>query len=72
MELTSRQFLLQFGHVLQQELFPALEESIGPLCPQLRLMTAVAALIPLESLLSARRAQTGRRPKDRDGRQDGR
>lgn len=65
MELTSRQFLLQFGHVTQQELFPALEESLGPLSPQLKLLASVSALIPLERLLCARRAHTGRPPKDR-------
>lgn len=65
MDLTPRQVLLQFGHVTQQTLFPILEEKLGPLCPQLKLLTAVAALIPLEQLLCARRAHTGRRPKDR-------
>ena len=65
MELTSRQFLLQFGHVTQQELFPLLEESLGPLSPQLRLLASLAALMPLERLLSARRAHTGRPAKDR-------
>ncbi|WP_321476128.1 transposase [uncultured Paludibaculum sp.] len=65
MDLTPRQVLLQFGHVTQQRLFPVLEEELGPLCPQLKLLTSVAALIPLEQLLCARRAHTGRRPKDR-------
>lgn len=65
MELTSRQFLVQFGHVTQQHLFPVLEESLGPLSPQLKLLTSVAALIPLERLLNARRARTGRPAKDR-------
>jgi len=65
MELTSRQFLVQFGHVTQQYLFPVLEESLGPLSPQLKLLTSVAALVPLDRLLSARRAPTGRPAKDR-------
>jgi hypothetical protein len=65
MQLTPRQVLLQFGHLLQQELFPRVEESVGPLSSQLRLLTAVAAMLPLERSLSALRARTGRRAKDR-------
>lgn len=65
MQLTPRQVLLQFGHLLQQELIPRLEESLGPLSPQLQLLSSVAALLPLDRLLSARRARTGRPPKDR-------
>ena len=30
MQLNPREMLLQFGHVLQQELFPALAEAVGP------------------------------------------
>jgi hypothetical protein len=65
MQLTPRHILLQFGHLLQQELIPRLEESVGPLSPQLQLLSSVAALLPLDRLLSARRARTGRPPKDR-------
>jgi len=65
MQLTPRHVLLQFGHVLQQELIPCLDESIGPLSPQLELLAAVAALLPLDRLLNARRARTGRPPRDR-------
>ena len=65
MQLTPRQVLLQFGHVLQQELIPRLEESLGPLSAHLQLLSSVTALLPLDRLLSARRARTGRPPKDR-------
>ena len=65
MQLTPRQAILQFGQVLQQCLFPRLEEAIGRLSPQLELLTAVISLIPLERLLGARRARTGRPAKDR-------
>jgi len=65
MQLTPRDFLLQFGHVLQQDLFPRLEESAGPLSPQLKLLASVTALLPLQRLLCARRAPTGRPPRDR-------
>ena len=65
MNLTPRAALLQFGHVLQQHLFPCLEVSLGPLTTQLKLLTAVVALVPLDGLLRARRARTGRPAKDR-------
>jgi hypothetical protein len=65
MQLTPRHVLLQFGHVLQQDLIPRLDESIGPLSPPLQLLVAVAALLPLDRLLTARRAATGRPPADR-------
>lgn len=65
MQLTPRQVLLQFGHVLQQELIPRVEESVGPLSAPLQLLASAAALLPLDRFLSARRARTGRRAKDR-------
>jgi hypothetical protein len=65
MQLTPREILLQFGHVLQQELFPVLAESVGALSPQLQLLAAVAALAPLGRMLSACRCATGRPAKDR-------
>jgi hypothetical protein len=65
MQLNPRETLLQFGHVLQQELFPALAESVGELTSQLQLLAAVAALAPLGRMLSACRAATGRPAKDR-------
>src|SRR5579859_5088886 len=65
MQLTPREILLQFGHVLQQELFPALVESVGALSSHLRLLAAVAALAPLGRVLSACRCATGRPAKDR-------
>lgn len=65
MQLTPRQTLLQFGHVLQQELFPHLEASLDKLTPQLKLLSAVVTLVPLARLLSASRAPTGRPAKDR-------
>jgi transposase len=65
MDLTSRNLLLQFGHMLQQVLFPAVEAETGPLSRQLQLVTSVVSLVPLERLLSARRSWTGRPPTDR-------
>lgn len=65
MQLTPRQAFLQFGQVLQQQLFPQLEAAVGPLSPQLELLASVVTLMPLGRLLSARRARTGRPAKDR-------
>lgn len=65
MQLNARHLLLQFAHVAQQELFPHLETAVGPLNPELRLVASVVALLPLERLLAARRAGTGRPAKDR-------
>jgi hypothetical protein len=64
-ELTPRAALLQFGHVLQQDLFPGLDASLGPISPELELLSAVVALIPLARLLDVRRSRTGRPARDR-------
>lgn len=63
MQLTPRQVLMQFGHLLQTELFPHLETAVGPLTPQLELLSSVMALVPLDRLLSGNRARTGRPPR---------
>lgn len=65
MQLTPRQAILQFGQVLQQQLFPHLEAAVGHLSPQLELLAAVVSLVPLGQSLAARRARTGRPAKDR-------
>jgi hypothetical protein len=65
MDLTPRNALLQFGHILQHVLFPAVELETGPLSKQLQLIASVVSLVPLERLLSARRSWTGRPSKDR-------
>jgi Arc/MetJ family transcription regulator len=65
MQLTPRQFLMQFAHVAQQDLFPHLEEAVGALTPQLQLLVAVVSVLPLGRLLGARRAPTGRPARDR-------
>jgi len=65
MQLTPRDAVLQFGQVLQQQLFPHLEAAVGRLTPQLELLAAVVSLVPLGRSLSARRARTGRPAKDR-------
>jgi hypothetical protein len=65
MDLTPRNVLLQFGHIVQDVLFPAIESEIGPLSKQLKLIASVVSLVPLERLLSARRSRIGRPSKDR-------
>jgi Transposase DDE domain/Transposase domain (DUF772) len=65
MQLTPRQAILQFGHVLQQQLFPHLEAAVGRLSPQLELLAAVISVVPLARWLAAGRARTGRPAKDR-------
>lgn len=65
MQLTPRQALLQFAHVLQLELFPCLEAVVGPLTPPLQLLASVVSLVPLHRFLGAGRARTGRPARDR-------
>jgi hypothetical protein len=64
-KLNAKQFVGKFAHVLQREIFPRLEAAIGPLSKELELLAAVMALVPLQRLLWARRASTGRPAKDR-------
>jgi hypothetical protein len=65
MQLNPRQFVMQFAHLAQQDLFPHLETAVGPLTPQLKLIASIVSLLPLGRLLAARRASTGRPAKDR-------
>jgi hypothetical protein len=64
-KLNPKQFVTKFAHLLQRDLFPRLEATIGPLSKELELLSAVMALVPLQRLLWARRANTGRPAKDR-------
>jgi hypothetical protein len=50
---------------MQDELFPLLETVTGALSPDMQLLASITAVIPLERMLSARRAGTGRPAKDR-------
>lgn len=65
MQLTPRQLVTQFAHILQEELFPVLQTATGPLSRQMQLLVSVMSLAPLGRLLSARRAGAGRPAKDR-------
>jgi hypothetical protein len=65
MQLTPRQFVTTFAHMLQEEMFPVLRTVTGPLSRQMELLASVVAMVPLERMLSARRGGAGRPAKDR-------
>jgi hypothetical protein len=65
MNLTARQMVTEFAHVLQEELFPHVEQVVGPLSGQMRLLSAVMLIAPMGEWLSRRRLATGRPAKDR-------
>lgn len=59
MQLTLRQYLPQFSHLLQTSLFPRIEEEIGELGARARLLVQVLAMAPLAPWL---------RPSNKPGR----
>jgi hypothetical protein len=65
MKLTLRQQLTQFAHVLQNQLFPAVEEAVGELDDTARRLVAVLEMIPLARFVPASRGWIGRPSKDR-------
>ncbi len=65
MQLNPRQVVVQFAHILQQDLFPRIARSVGPLSAEMELLGAVMALSPLERMIGARRSATGRPARDR-------
>ena len=65
MQITSPEHLVQFKNLLQTELFPLLESSLGPLSKQSKLLAAVVSLQPLARFVKSLRSHTGRRPASR-------
>lgn len=65
MQLNSRQLVTQFAHLLQLDIFPALETATGPISDGVQLLAAVIPLLPLQRSLDARRSRTGRPARDR-------
>lgn len=65
MQLTPREAILQFAHVLQSQLFPALEEHTGELDETARRLIVVLEAIPLARFLPSCRGWIGRPSKDR-------
>lgn len=63
LDVTPRQQLLQFAHVLQTTLFPRLEHELGPLGPAARLLIEILSAVPLQPACTRR--QYGRPSKDR-------
>jgi hypothetical protein len=56
--------LTQFNHVLQQDLFPRMEPSLGPISDRAALFIAVCAMVPFAKLLP-KAHWNGRPIKDR-------
>jgi hypothetical protein len=65
LQIISPEHLVQFKNLLQSELFPLLESSLGPLSKQSQLLASVLSLEPLARHVKERRAHTGRRPCNR-------
>jgi hypothetical protein len=53
-----------FGNVLQQQLFPALEQELGPISERMQEFVRALALVGLDGFVTIRRGR-GRRPHDR-------
>jgi len=65
MKLNLRQQITQFAHVLQNRLFPALEEELGELSGSAKRLAAVLEMIPLARFVPSSRGWIGRPSKDR-------
>ena len=65
MKLTLRQQLTQFAHVLQNRLFPSLEEELGELSHSAKRLVAALEMIPLARFVPCSRGWMGRPSKDR-------
>ena len=65
MKLTLRQQLTQFAHVLQNHLFPVLEEATGELDDTARRLVATLEMVSLARFVPASRGWIGRPSKDR-------
>jgi len=65
MKLNLRQQITQFAHVLQNKLFPCLEEELGELSGSAKRLVAVLEMIPLARFVPSSRGWIGRPSKDR-------
>jgi hypothetical protein len=65
MQITLRESLQRFTHLLQSTLFGVLEAEIGALSERARLLVAVLEMIPLSRQLPCARGWLGRPAKDR-------
>lgn len=65
MQITPRERLLHYAHLLQDTLFGVLETETGPLSEKTRLLIAVLEMVPLSRQLPRARGWLGRPMKDR-------
>ena len=65
MKINLYETLTQFGRMLQQRLFPALEEENGPLSEKHRQVITTLSLIGMEAHLDGYQGGRGRPPHDR-------
>ena len=65
MQLTLRQQLTQFAHLLQTSLFPVVEQEVGELSETAKRLIATLSMIPLARFVPASRGWMGRPCKDR-------
>ena len=65
MKLTLRQQITQFAQVLQNELFPVLQEELGKLTAPAKRLLATLEMIPLARFVPSSRGWIGRPSKDR-------
>src|SRR6266581_7634979 len=65
MKLNLRQQITQFAHVLQNQLFPSLEEELGELSGSAKRLVATLTMIPLARFVPSSRGWVGRPSKDR-------
>jgi Transposase DDE domain/Transposase domain (DUF772) len=65
MQITPRQILTQFSHLLQTVLFPVLEQEVGPLTPGTRLLAAIVSRLPLAKYVLPCRGYVGHPREDR-------
>lgn len=59
-----QQLATTFGNILQQQLFPALQEELGPLSERMQEFVRALALVGLDGFVAVRHGR-GRRPHDR-------
>jgi hypothetical protein len=65
MKLTLRQQITQFAHVLQNHLFPSLEEELGELSGSAKRLLTALEMIPLARFVPSAHGWIGRPSKDR-------
>jgi hypothetical protein len=65
MQLTLRQQIAQFAHLLQAALFPVLEEQLGKLGKSAKRLVAVLEMIPMGRFIPSSHGWMGRPSKDR-------